>query len=94
LDIGIPYAAAPVAHRVLIELLSLFAQPVSVIGKNEKNLRKKSGNAVSIQPAFITANPLNNWRRSKATSKGVPGSLVKPSDRGELVQSTPLRRQA
>ncbi|BEO42922.1 hypothetical protein SMQE13_22730 [Serratia marcescens] len=33
----------------LIELLSLFAQPVSVIGKNEKNLRKKSGNAVSIQ---------------------------------------------
>ncbi|ELY1862209.1 TPA: hypothetical protein QIF01_001125 [Serratia marcescens] len=90
MDIGIPYAAAPVAHRVLIELLSLFAQPVSVIGKNEKNLRKKSGNAVSIQLAFITAYPLNNWRRSK----GVPGSLDKPSDRGELVQSTPLRRQA
>ncbi|BBO63555.1 hypothetical protein SMATCC274_28180 [Serratia marcescens] len=77
----------------LIELLSLFAQPVSVIGKNEKNLRKKSGNAVSIQRASITAYPLNNWRRSKTTSKGAPGSLVKPSDRGELVQSTPLRRQ-
>ncbi|SUI56879.1 Uncharacterised protein [Serratia marcescens] len=41
----------------LIELLSLFAQPVSVIGKNEKNLRKKSGNAVSIQRASITAYP-------------------------------------
>ncbi|ENZ5482650.1 hypothetical protein ACGU0V_004233 [Serratia marcescens] len=68
MDIGIPYAAAPVAHRVQIELLSLFAQPVSVIGKNEKNLRKKSGNAVSLQPAVITAYPLNNWRRSKATS--------------------------
>lgn len=50
----------------LIELLSLFAQPVSVIGQNEKNLRKKSGNAVSIQLAFVTAYPLNNWRRSKA----------------------------
>ncbi len=41
----------------LIELLSLFAQPVSVIGKNEKNLRKKSGNAVSIQRASIAASP-------------------------------------
>lgn len=77
----------------LIELPSLFAQPVSVIGKNEKNLRKKSGNAVSIQRASITAYPLNNWRRSKTTSKGDPGSLIKPSDRGELVQSTPLQRQ-
>ncbi|OKB66883.1 hypothetical protein BHU62_09595 [Serratia marcescens] len=66
----------------LIELLSLFAQPVSVIGKNGKNLRKKSGNAVNIQLASITAYPLNNWRRSKAASKGGPGSLVKPSDRG------------
>lgn len=77
----------------LIELLSLVAQPVSVIGKNEKNLRKKSGNAVSIQRASITAYPLNNWRRSKTTSKGDPGSLIKPSDRGELVQSTPLQHQ-
>lgn len=77
----------------LIELLSLFTQPVSVIGKKGKNLRKKSGNAVSIPLAFITAYPLNNWHRSKATSQGVPGSLVKPSDRGKLVQPTPLQRQ-
>ncbi len=54
----------------LIELLSLFAQPVSVIGKNEKNLRKKSGNAVSIQRTSIAAYPLNNWRRCGVKNDG------------------------
>ncbi|BEO61892.1 hypothetical protein SMQE30_23150 [Serratia marcescens] len=54
----------------LIELLSLFAQPVSVIGQNGKNLRKKSGNALSIQLAFVTAYPLNDWRRCGVKNDG------------------------